>query len=279
MVGFSTLSSFRLYTKGNLCLFPPALFWYSRSKSIPKEGTIIPYTQSQLLLLFFASCFIGWLWESLYVSLRQKKWVNRGFLRGPWLPIYGLGSLTILLVTWPVRESFPLTYLLGMAAATLVEGLTGLVMEWLFHVRLWDYSQKPLNWRGYVCLRISLAWGCFSLLLVQVIHPLLEGLVLALPPWLAESLSLILTVLFAVDATRSVQDALDLKNILVHLQEKFSDKEAIHSQLLQNLNNWQAKAFHHAFSLLRRNPDTSSRRHRDILDALRKWNPTNKKRM
>ena len=205
--------------------------------------------------------------------------MNRGFLRGPWLPIYGVGALAILLLTRPAWESIPLTFLLGMAAATLVEGLTGLLMECLFHVRLWDYSQRPLNWRGYVCPQISLAWGCFALVLVRGIHPVLENLVLAAPPWLAEALSLVLTVLFVVDVTHSVQDALGLKSLLVRPPARLPDWETFKSQLENDPFPWRGKELHRSLSLLRRNPDAFSRRHREVLENLRNWKPENRKRM
>lgn len=233
------------------------------------EGGIpIPYSQPQLLLLFFAYCFLGWLWESSYISLRRRTWVNRGFLQGSWLPIYGFGALGILLVTHPFRESIPLTFLLGMAAATLVEGLTGLTTEVLFHVRLWDYRQKPLNWRGYVCPQISLAWGCFALLLVRGIHPLLNSLVLSVPPCLTDVLSLTLTILFAADVTRSVQDALGLKDLLTR---RPPDRETIQKQIYNGAFPPGGKPIRCALSLLERNPDAFSPRHPEGLTALQRW--------
>ena len=93
------------------------------------------YAVEQWLLLFYFYCFCGWLWESCYVSARQHQWVNRGFLHGPLLPIYGTGAISILFVTLPVRDNIPLIFLLGMLAATLLEWITGIIMEWLFHVR------------------------------------------------------------------------------------------------------------------------------------------------
>ena len=107
------------------------------------------YTQSQWLLLFFLYCVAGWVWESLYVSIRKRSWVNRGFLHGPWLPIYGTGAILILFTTLPCQEDLPLTFLVGMVTATLLEGATGMAMEQIFHMRWWDYSDKPLNWKGY----------------------------------------------------------------------------------------------------------------------------------
>ena len=79
------------------------------------------YTPGQWALLFFFYCFCGWVWESCYVSARQRQWVNRGFLHGPLLPIYGSGAIIILFVTLPAADNLWLVYVLGMLAATLLE--------------------------------------------------------------------------------------------------------------------------------------------------------------
>ena len=181
------------------------------------------YTLGQWLLFFFLYCFLGWVWESCYVSAKQHRWVNRGFLHGPLLPIYGFGAVIILWATLPVRGSLPLIFLLGMLAATALEYVTGAAMEALFKVRYWDYSGKPFNLNGHICLTCSLAWGAFSVLLVKVLHPPLEDLVLRLPAFLADALACVLTVYFTADTVRSFQAAMDLREVLTRLTEENED--------------------------------------------------------
>ena len=181
------------------------------------------YTLGQWLLFFFLYCFLGWVWESCYVSARQRRWVNRGFLHGPLLPIYGFGAVIILWATLPVRGSLALIFLLGMLAATALEYVTGAAMEALFKVRYWDYSGKPFNLNGHICLTCSLAWGAFSVLLVKVLHPPLEDLVLRLPAFLADALACVLTVYFTADTVRSFQAAMDLREVLTRLTEENED--------------------------------------------------------
>ena len=178
------------------------------------------YTLGQWLLFFYLYCFLGWVWESCYVSLKQRRWVNRGFLRGPLLPIYGFGAVLILWATLPVRQSLPLIFLLGMLTATALEYVTGAAMEALFKVRYWDYSHQPCNLHGYICLTSSLAWGAFSILLVKVLHPPLEDLVLWLPAFLTDALACVLTVCTTVDTVRSFQAAMDLREVLTKLTEE-----------------------------------------------------------
>ena len=181
------------------------------------------YTAGQWVLLFFFYCFCGWIWESCYVSLCQRHWVNRGFLHGPLLPIYGSGAIIILFATLPVAGNLALVWLLGMLAATLLEYVTGAAMERLFKVRYWDYSQKKFNLDGHICLSSSIAWGFFSILLVKFIHPPIARLLADVPAWLVDPLALLLTAAFTVDVVQSVQAALDLRDVLTRLTEENED--------------------------------------------------------
>ena len=181
------------------------------------------YTTGQWVLLFFFYCFCGWVWESCYVSLRQRRWVNRGFLHGPLLPIYGSGAIIILFVTLPVEEDLFLVWLMGMLAATALEYVTGTVMERLFQVRYWDYSNQKFNLNGHICLSSSIAWGFFSILLVRFLHPPVGRLLADVPAWLVDPAAIVLTAAFSADVVRSVQDALDLKEILTRVAEENED--------------------------------------------------------
>ena len=178
------------------------------------------YTADQWVLLFFFYCLCGWVWESCYVSARRRRWVNRGFLHGPVLPIYGSGAILILLFTLPVRNYSALLYLSGAVAATLLEYVTGSAMERLFKVRYWDYSGQKFHVNGYICLSSSIVWGFFSILLVKVVHPPIARLVLSIPDAFTTPLALVLVAGFTVDAVRSVQAALDLRAMLEKLTEE-----------------------------------------------------------
>ena len=181
------------------------------------------YTAGQWVLLFFFYCLCGWVWESCYVSARQRRWVNRGFLHGPLLPIYGSGAIIILFATLPVADSLPLIWLFGMLAATALEYVTGDVMERIFKVRYWDYSGQKFNLNGHICLTSSIAWGFFSILLVRFVHPPIGRLLARVPALFVDPLAFGLTILFTVDVVRSVQAALDLREVLTKLTEENED--------------------------------------------------------
>ena len=172
------------------------------------------YLLQQWLLFFFIYCFLGWCWESAYVSVRKRQWVNRGFLKGPVLPIYGSGALAVLVSTLPVRECPALVYIFGLIGATLLELVTGICMENLFHVRYWDYSNQKFHYKGHICLSSSVAWGFFSLAMIYGFHKPIERMVLGLPYRFTNASSFILTAIVAADFAVSFKTAMELRDIL-----------------------------------------------------------------
>lgn len=183
------------------------------------------YTVTQWILFFFWYCFLGWIWECFYVSAKgarkQGKWkfVNRGFLHGPLIPIYGFASVAILLVTIPMREHTALVYVLGALTATLFELITGTAMERIFRVKYWDYSNLPLNYHGHICLFVSMFWGFFAVLLVQVIHVPAESVMMKLPKMVCEITAFLLMAVTAYDTAVSFNEAMDLHDLLESLGE------------------------------------------------------------
>ena len=175
---------------------------------------IYHYTWYQWLSVFYIYCFAGWIFESTYVSIREKRPVNRGFLRLPLLPLYGTGAVMMLWVSLPFRDSLFLVYISGVIAATALEYVTGWTMERLFKMKYWDYSNQRFNVNGYICLSSSLVWGLLTIFLTEVLHPPVSDLVLALPVSLDIAGVILISILFAADTVQSVKDALDLGRAL-----------------------------------------------------------------
>lgn len=178
------------------------------------------YTVHQWLLLFYIYCFMGWVWESCYVSLENQKWVNRGFLKGPFLPIYGSGAIVVIISTLTVENEFILVFIIGMIAATILEYITGAMMEKVFHVRYWDYTKEPFNINGHICLTSSLAWGVFSVLLVRFVNPPIENLIKFIPEVISEVSAYVITIFITIDVVQSFNEAMDLRNLLIKFTEK-----------------------------------------------------------
>ena len=182
-------------------------------------GSLATYTTAQWFFFFYVYCFIGWIWESGFVSAKSHQLVNRGFMHGPFLPIYGSGAIVILISTIGVKDNLYLVFLFGMISSTILEYFTGAAMEKLFQVRYWDYSKHKFNLKGHICLQVSLGWGLFSILMVKVIQPLVENLVLQIPNTIVDILSFALTIIVCVDMTVSWNEAMDLKSTLIKLAE------------------------------------------------------------
>ena len=177
------------------------------------------YEVWQWVLYFFIYCFIGWIWETAYVSLKSGHFENRGFMNGPFLPIYGSGAIIMLFVSLPVKNSVILVFIFGSIAATLLELFTGMAMESLFHVRYWDYSYRKIQYKGHICLVSSIAWGFFSCLLVYFIHKPIEGLVLSIDEGVGQFIAIIVTICATADFATSFKTALELKNMLITAED------------------------------------------------------------
>ena len=175
------------------------------------------YTAIQWLFFFYFYCFFGWCFESTYVSLKSRKLVNRGFCRGPFLPLYGSGAIMMLVVSMPFQDNLVLVYIAGCIGATVLEYVTGVTMEALFKVRYWDYSKNKFNFQGHICLGASLAWGGLTILMTEFIHKPIEHLVLSIPDSILTPVTLVLTALIGADFALSFKAALDVRDVLVKL--------------------------------------------------------------
>lgn len=177
------------------------------------------YTFFELYAYFMIYSFLGWAMESAYVSITTKKWVNRGFVNGPICPIYGTGALLIILVLGPVAENVPLLFLGGFFIATVVEYLIGAAMEKLFHATWWDYSEKPFNLKGRVCLERSVEWGVLSAFVMRVVQPAVAGFTAAIPKAWGELAGTVFLAYLAVDTTITVLHVLRFNEKLETLSE------------------------------------------------------------
>lgn len=189
------------------------------------------YTILQWLLFFYIYCFIGWCFESTYVSICQKHFVNRGFMRGPFLPIYGSGAIMMLVASMPFRDNIVLVYISGLLGATLLEYVTGVVMEALFKVRYWDYSNKKFNFQGHICLGSSIAWGFLTIIMTEIVHKPIAEAVLALPEPVFLLITFMLTVLIAADFSLSFKAAMELRAELINMEKLKEDLRLLQKRL------------------------------------------------
>ena len=191
------------------------------------------YSLLQWMLFFYIYCFFGWIIESTYVSVCTGNWVNRGFMRGPVIPIYGTGAIIILFAVIPFRTSPILVFIIGTIAASVLEFVTGFVMERIYKVRYWDYSDKPFNLCGYICLFNSLCWGVLSILLIYLVHSWVEKGVLFLNDMVLLSIDSGISSLFIVDLFNSSTTAVELKKMLANSQKLKDDLMNVHNKMIE----------------------------------------------
>lgn len=214
----------------------------------------MPYDWADMVLYFFIYSFVGWAQETVQCSVRERRFVNRGFLNGPICPIYGCGALLILTALLPLQRGIsslwlavPLVFLIGGFIASALEYFTSWLMEKLFHARWWDYSQQKCNLNGRICLWISIAWGVLAAALVFLIQPLfargidwLYGIWSFLPMLTALVLGTVMVVdcVFSVKAALSIGDRLEkLEKVGETIKEHLENMELPTEDFLLRLEN------------------------------------------
>lgn len=192
------------------------------------------------IIIFYIYCFLGWIVESTIVSLRTKKLVNRGFLRLPMLPIYGSGAVMMLFVSLPIKDKPIAIYFAGMIAATILEYITAVLMENIFKIKYWDYTEDKFNFQGRICLESSLFWGVLSVVLTLFIHKPIEQFVLSLSMTSIYIITFIISCFFILDLISSIRKALDMNKLLSFIEKIKAEKEIIKVQIQNKSKDLEA---------------------------------------
>lgn len=169
----------------------------------PEAANRSGYRTTSLILMFFTFSGIGWLWEVGLHIVQDGMFFNRGFLAGPWLPIYGTGGILILVVLKKWHGRPLVTFGLTMLLCGTVEYVTGFFLETLFHVRWWNYSDMILQLHGRVCLEGLLIFGAGGLFIIYVAAPRLDRCFCRLTSQQRLMLCTILIILISMDLVRS----------------------------------------------------------------------------
>lgn len=153
--------------------------------------------------LFVLAAVFGWLWEGFLYLFKDDTYVNRGFLTGPWLPIYGTGAVMLEILFHKWRDRPVLIFVSSMLLCTTLEYLSGWYLELTWGVKWWDYSDMPWNLHGRICVLSSALFGLGGMLLVWVISPLFYSLYRRVPVRVRIGLGVLILCLFAADAAYS----------------------------------------------------------------------------
>ena len=162
------------------------------------------YSLGQWALVFFLYSFTGWCWEVALYLVKERRFVNRGFLSGPFLPVYGFGALGMLIVCLPVKESVGKVMIVGAITACVLEYAAGALVLQVLHTRYWDYRGRRMNLGGHVCLMSALTWAVFAVVVVCVLHPLFQPSLRKIPPLLCGVLCGALAVFALEDTARQL---------------------------------------------------------------------------
>lgn len=196
-----------------------------------------------LIVSFYIYCFMGWVWESIILPLSRKQIpYNRGFLNGPWIPIYGFGAMLVIAL-FDIRQiSYPvyILFLSGGIVACILEYITSYIMEKLFKHRWWDYSQKLFNLNGRVCLEGFLCFGIFSVIAINYIQPFFSRQLLKVDENILFIISAIFSILFIFDGVMSTHVALEIEKKLEIVKQILDEKE---EKIIAGLENRQAEIF------------------------------------
>lgn len=189
----------------------------------------------ELLLNFFVYGFLGWCTEVAFAAAKERKFVNRGFLNGPICPIYGIGVTVVVTVLMPYKDQIIPLYLWSVLLVTVLEGLTGYLLEKLFHHRWWDYTGMPLNIGGHVCLLFSVIWGVTCVAIVHFVHPMIAKILSFLPVWLGGLLLAAFCFALAADLYVTVTGILKFNRRLARMEEIAQELHRISDQLGENI--------------------------------------------
>lgn len=188
---------------------------------------------------FIIFCVAGWIYESTFVSVRAKKVVNRGFLIGPYLPLYGFGAVLVYILLRPFAKIPSLLYIMGMLVATFLEYMTSWLLEVCFHTRWWDYTKDPYNLNGRIALIPSMFWGILSLIMFDFLQPFATMLIEMVPKEVGIYIVSGILVLMAADTVVTVIRTINFRQ---QLETLFGFKKEI-EELLEDVQLQSVKDF------------------------------------
>ena len=176
---------------------------------------------NQIVLIFLICSFIGWFWEVLWEFLKNGNLINSGTMHGPWLPIYGTGSLLIYLLLNEYKDKKWMIFIGSFVICTVSEYLTSMYLEYVYGLSWWNYTDKPFNINGRICLPYSIVFGFTGLIVIYLIVPRIKKLLAKHNKKVLLTVCIILLSLFTFDFIYSTINPYVSKKIQVINMNKF----------------------------------------------------------
>ncbi len=199
------------------------------------------YQISLLFMQFLLFSMIGYVAEMIMCFIVNKKLTNRGFLCGPVIPIYGVGSIALLTLLTPFKESPILVFLLGMIITTTIEYFTSYFLEKIFHNKWWDYSDQKFNIEGRICLLNAILFGLGSVVIIYFVGPWITKFLFQIKDKYLIIASIICFIIFIFDVLYSIAVAYSLRNRLIIVENLKNEKLAKIPGLLEKMLAKQLK--------------------------------------
>lgn len=186
----------------------------------------------KLFVWFIIYSFMGWIYESIFCTIKNRQWENRGFLHGPIVPIYGVGALLASVVFSLIpsetlqQASIWMIFLICFFGSIVLEYFTSWALEKLFHAYWWDYSNVPLNIHGRVCLFASLGFGAAGVLVVRILFPFVSNLTSGISNFWMEFLALFFMLLFGMDMALTVSALTNFAKNFTRIENEINEQIA-----------------------------------------------------
>lgn len=195
----------------------------------------MPQSLYEVAWIFIIYAFLGWCTEVSYAALDRGIFVNRGFLNGPYCPIYGCGVLAVVVLLTPLKENLLVLYIGSFLLTSILEFITGFILEKVFHNKWWDYSNTPFNIMGYVCLKFSILWGLACTFIMLVIHPILYGFIRLIPYAAGVVLLCIILTGFIIDIIVTVSTIVKFNHRLKVMTDIAANIKKLSNQIGENI--------------------------------------------
>ena len=254
----------------------------------------VALTLEYLFLWFLLYAFIGWVYESVLVSVSERRWVNRGFLNGPLCPIYGCGAVLAIVLLHDFTNPIEI-FLISSFGASILEYITSWGMEKLFHARWWDYSHYRFNIQGRICLLGAIVFGFGGVLIIDVVQPQVERLTAMIPLLAVHMICAVAAIVVIIDTIVTVVGIVGLSERLAKFSEAVQERaekagdswqwgkeefrEKMHDlsessqervanmrQLVSSALNWQQRRMIRSFPRMR---STDSTKYSKIMETMR----------
>jgi uncharacterized membrane protein len=185
--------------------------------------------------IFVIYAFLGWCLEVAIAKIQTGNFVNRGFLNGPFCPIYSFGTIAVIILLSPFKNNLLILFVGSVFLTTFIEFITGYILEKTFNQKWWDYKDEPLNIKGYICLWTSLAWGVACVIVIYILQPAVGNLIHWFSNDIGNIIAILLIIVLLADLVITIYSLSKVRQKLIVIKD-ISDKICLMSKNISDNN-------------------------------------------